>query len=389
MFLSQVIFLIFLSSAAIAACPPFAFNVNNTKFDSKLPNPFLFHNGEKVVTKADWECKRAELSALIQAFEYGNLPPNKPVVTASRTNSSIVIDVSEGSKKISFSVTVRRPQGEGPFPAVIALAGVSIPVSSSIALITLNHDHIAQQSGQQSRGRGKFYDLYGSNYPAGTFLATTWAVSRVIDALEQLGSSVTGIQETRLAVSGCSRNGKAALFVGAFEPRIALTIPQEAGPSGPGLWRLWSEYRCRGICIPVMDPSDGITENPWFRKEFGQYLRRASVIPYDHHELMGLIAPRGLLLLENNIDWLQPANAVVGAQAARFIYQALGDKTGLGFVSPRNHAHCNLPADQVQYIEGFFDRFLHGKRVVTDVFVSEVKEDVNRYIDWTPPKELE
>ena len=215
-------------------------------------------------------------------------------------------------------------------------------------------------------------------------------MSRIIDALEQLGSDVTGIQETRLAVSGCSRNGKGALFVGAFEERIALTIPQEAGPGGPGLWRLWADNRCNRICIPTTDPYGEFLDNTWFRKEFAQFFTRPTVLPYDHHELMGLVAPRGLLLLENPIDWLQPSNTVVGAEAARLIYRALGDQTGLGFVSPKNHNHCQLPADQVQYITAFFDRFLHGKRVVTDVFESYIKEDLGRYINWTPPtKELE
>ena len=60
--------------------------------------------------------------------------------------------------------------------------------------------------------------------------AWVWGVSRIIDALEQTPEAK--INFNKLAVTGCSRDGKGALMAGAFEPRFALTIPQESGSGG-------------------------------------------------------------------------------------------------------------------------------------------------------------
>ena len=60
--------------------------------------------------------------------------------------------------------------------------------------------------------------------------AWVWGVSRIIDALEL--SPHANINLNKLAVTGCSRDGKGALMAGAFETRIALTIPQESGSGG-------------------------------------------------------------------------------------------------------------------------------------------------------------
>lgn len=47
------------------------------------------------------------------------------------------------------------------------------------------------------------------------------------------------IDLSHLAISGCSFAGKMALFAGAFDERIALTIAQEPGGGGlmPGVFR--------------------------------------------------------------------------------------------------------------------------------------------------------
>lgn len=68
-------------------------------------------------------------------------------------------------------------------------------------------------------------------------MAWAWGAGRVIDALEAT-TATNKINLARIGVSGCSRNGKGAFVVGAFEPRIALTIPQESGSGGAACWRV-------------------------------------------------------------------------------------------------------------------------------------------------------
>lgn len=86
------------------------------------------------------------------------------------------------------------------------------------------------------------------------------AVSRIIDALE---TTNTGIDLSRLAVTGCSRNGKGALVAGAFDRRIALVIPQESGSGGAGCWRISDDMLARGM--DTQTASEIVQENVWFR----------------------------------------------------------------------------------------------------------------------------
>jgi len=62
---------------------------------------------------------------------------------------------------------------------------------------------------------------------ASAMTAWVWGASRIIDTLEM--TPAAQINTGRMAVTGCSRDGKGALMAGAFETRFALTIPQESG----------------------------------------------------------------------------------------------------------------------------------------------------------------
>ncbi len=90
--------------------------------------------------------------------------------------------------------------------------------------------------------------------------AWAWGVSRVIDVLEN--TPTLKLDLTKLAVTGCSRNGKGALVVGAFEPRIALTIPQESGSGGAGCWRISDAMLAAGTTTQTA--SEIVGENVWF-----------------------------------------------------------------------------------------------------------------------------
>jgi hypothetical protein len=182
-----------------------------TTANSKLPNPFKFFDGTDVKTKADFECKNKEVLAALQAQELGTFPPKPSTFTATYSGGTLSFTAGEGGKSISFSVSIKGNTGS----------------SVGVATITFNNDQMGQQSGQSSRGKGKFYDLYGSGHSAGALTAWAWGVDRVIDALE----ATTGhnIDTKRIGVTGCSRNGKGAFVAAALVNRIALGIPQESG----------------------------------------------------------------------------------------------------------------------------------------------------------------
>jgi hypothetical protein len=151
--------------------------------DSKLPDPFTFASGKKVVTQADWACRQQQLSQLFQTYELGALPGKPDTLTASYSGKTLTINVGANGKSISFSVTVSLPSGSGLHPAIITFNGASLPIPSTIGQITFNNDDFAAQVSGSSRGQGKFYTLFGSGHSAGAMMAWAWGVSRVIDAL--------------------------------------------------------------------------------------------------------------------------------------------------------------------------------------------------------------
>jgi hypothetical protein len=271
---------------------------------STLPDPFTFTSGSKVTSKNLWECRKAEISQLFQKYELGTLPPKPSSVSATFSGSTLSITASEGGKSISFSVTINKPtSGTGPFPAIINYGtAASIPVPAGVATILFNNDDMAAQADGSSRGKGKFYDLYGSGHSAGALTAWAWGVARIMDGLE-LTKAQTNINPTKIGVTGCSRNGKGAFVAGALEPRIALTLPQESGAGGAGCWRLETWQNANGYS--VQDAKEIVGENVWFSTSFNSYVNNINQLPFDHHMLAALVSPRPIYIMENpDYEWL-------------------------------------------------------------------------------------
>ncbi|KAM7184715.1 4-O-methyl-glucuronoyl methylesterase [Rhypophila sp. PSN 637] len=357
---------------------------------STLNDPFTFADGSKVTSAALWDCRQAEISTLFQRYELGTLPP-KPSVSASFSGSTLSITASTGGKSISFSVTINnRPSGPGPHPAIIAYGMASIPVPAGVATILFNNDDIAaQQSASASRGRGKFFDLYGSSHSAGALTAWAWGVGRIIDALE-LTQAQTNIDPTRIGVTGCSRNGKGAFVAGALEPRIALTLPQESGAGGSGCWRIarWQKQNGNN----VQDAPQIVTENVWFSTSFNNYVNNVNGLPFDHHLLAGLVAPRPLYVMENSdMEWLGRQSTYGCMGGGRKVYQALGALDKFGYSQVGGNSHCSFPsAKQGSELSAFIGKFLLKNNNAGSTSIYRTEQNLGNFnldswCPWTVP----
>ncbi|KAK3325087.1 hypothetical protein B0H66DRAFT_615537 [Apodospora peruviana] len=350
---------------------------------STLNDPFTFAGGSKVTTKAQWACRQEEISQLFQKYELGTLPP-KPTVSASLSGNSLSITASTGGKSVSFSVTINKPSGSGPFPAIIAYGAASIPIPAGVATIVFNNDDIATQQDGSSRGKGKFYTLYGSGHSAGALTAWAWGVSRIIDALE-LTKATSGIDPARIGVTGCSRNGKGAFVAGALEPRIALTLPQESGAGGAGCWRLENWQNANGY--KVQDAQEIVGENVWFSPNFNSYVNNVNQLPFDHHMLAALVSPRPLYIMENpDFEWLGKISTYGCMGAARKQYQALGQLDKFGFSQVGGHNHCSFPSAQSAELNAFIGKFLLGNANAGTTSVYRTDQSYSNFnLDtWTP-----
>ena len=351
--------------------------------NSLLPNPFIFADGSEVTTADEWTCRQEEILNAFQQYELGDLPPAPDSLEASLNGGTLSISVTVGGSSASFSASVSGGSG-GSSGAIIGLGPVALPLPGGVATITFDNSAFARQDGGSSRGQGIFYDLFGSDHSAGALTAWAWGISRIIDALEQLGADTTGIDTARLGVTGCSRNGKGAFVAGALDTRIALTIPQESGAGGAACWRISDSEKAKGK--NVQTASQIVGENVWFSTRFDSWTSDTSRLPYDHHLLAGLIAPRGLYVPENNIDWLGPVSMTACMRASRLVYEALGASENLGFSLVGGHGHCQFPASQNGELDQFVNYFLLGGQTKPEIIDrSEENAQAGDYIDWEAP----
>jgi len=354
--------------------------------DTHLNDPFHFFNGTAVTTLDAWACRQQEINALLQRDELGAKPPKPDSLTASLKGSTLTITAKVNATSISWPVTITYPStGTAPFPAIIVFDGLSIPSQPGVATITFAEGNLAQQNAASSRGVGSFYTLYGKNASAGALMAWAWAVSRIIDALEM--TPAARIDTTRLGITGCSRNGKGAMVAGAFDQRIALTIVQESGSGGAACWRLSDAENQGGT---VQTASEIVQENVWFSPAFDTFASTSvNTLPFDHHMLAGLIAPRGVYVIENlDLEWLGPESTYGCMKTANKIWQAQGISDRMGFSQVGDHPHCSFPtAQQGPELTAFVQRFLLNQNVSTAVMRTEgnFTFDEARWINWTVP----
>lgn len=348
-----------------------------------LPDPFAWADGSGRSTDfKDWERHRFEIARQLQHYELGMKPVvSKDSIEATLINDTLRVVVHENGETLLLTAPIKYPEGNGPFPAIIGIGRPtgSLPVQlfdkRRIAQITFNFTQVMSHT--QKRGNEPINRLYPDQTDMGAYCAWPWGISRLIDGLEKVGKK-SRIDLSHLAVSGCSFAGKMALFAGAFDERIALTIAQEPGGGGVDAWRV-SETLGNVETL-------GRTSYAWFLESMRQFAgKNVNRLPIDHHELAALIAPRALLVLGNtDYEWLAEESNYVSCQAARMVWKAFGIEDRMGFSIQGGHMHCMLPESQYPEVEAFIDKFLLGKTDV-DTFVSKADmfEDVG-YLKWMP-----
>ena len=360
-----------------------------TSTHASLPDPFLSLDGNRITQISQWPCRRNEISKQAQKYMLGVKPVDELAVTSQYQQEQLTLTVKQDNKTLSFAAQIILPnKGQAPYPAMIGIGRVSLDnkalLEQGVALINFPNNEIAEQQNGESRGKGKFYDFYGHEHSAGALMAWAWGVSRLIDALERTPN--LPINANKLAITGCSRNGKGALVAGAFDQRIALTIPQESGAGGSANWRISDVQLAAGTNVQTLRQI--VTENVWFTAKFADFSESVTLLPFDQHQVLSLLAPRGLLIIDNAIDWLGIESSYLNALAAKTVWQALGQSDSMGVSQTKEHQHCQQPESQQPEINAFVQKFLFdSQHANTQVQVNEnnINEDLSQWINWTTP----
>lgn len=343
-----------------------------------LPDPFAWSDGSSRSTDfKDWACRRAEIKAEIEHYEIGVKPPKPENITASYANDTLTVNITVNDSTLTLTSRISLPEGEGPFPAVIGIGRgtgslpADIFTERNIATISYNFGQVMAHT--QTRGKEPINRLYPDLQYIGAYSAWSWGVSRLIDGLELVKNELP-IDLKHLAITGCSFAGKMALFAGAFDERIALTIAQESGGGGAAAWRV-SETLGNVETL-------GSTSSAWFTEDMFRFANSVSKLPYDHHELMAMVAPRALLVLGNpDYEWLADESGYISARAAHEVWKAFGIGDRFGFSIVDGHGHCQLPDSQRPEVQAFVDKFLLGDTTANTNVQTHSFTDVN-YEMW-------
>ena len=148
----------------------------------------------------------------------------------------------------------------------------------------------------------------------GTIAAWAWGISRAVDYLR----TDKDLDKDRIAVVGHSRLGKAAILAGAFDERIALVIPLQAGCGGTAPSRTKSPDAETVKIINTHFPH-------WFDATFKEFNDQVDKLPFDQNCLAALVAPRPLLYANATEDkWANPQGQFEMLQSADAVYRLLG-----------------------------------------------------------------
>ncbi len=264
----------------------------------------------------------------------------------------------------------RRPpsdSADAPPPAPPNPYAVFTDRGYAVAAVSLND--VSVDNRERARDSG-VYELFGDDIDCGALMAWAWAVHRTIDALE----ADDRIDNLKIIVTGHSRYGKAALLAGAFDERIAITVPSHSGCAGTAAFRF-----IYGNSEQLHNIVGGFPY--WFRPDFNQFAAKVDRLPVDQHLLRALVAPRAQLDTEGTEDsWTNPEGAQLTYLAAREVYEflAAADKISVRF---RQVGHIPSNEDLLD----FADHVFFAKPLPEEFGKLAYPEEKNGF-SWTAPK---
>jgi len=349
----------------------------------KLPAPLILANGRRVATREAWMTKRApELRRLFQHYEYGTFPaPAKAEVKVTREDKAAL-----GGKATLREITLSLAQPEGAEIHLLLVTpnGVSKPAPVFLGLnFNGNHalladpliavpPHWKSMKGltvEQSRGSEIDTWALDQAIARGYAIATFWngdvvpddkaAAEEMLRKFRSSGADERGLADTatiaawawclhravdylvtdpaidakRVALVGHSRNGKTALLAAAFDERVAMVVPSQAGCGGTAPCRVSADLSAvgpngRSIVETVQRINTSFPH--WFCGNFKAFNEQPARLPFDQHEMIALCAPRPVLISCASEDlWANPLGQFEMLRAADPVYKLVaGD--GLG-----------------------------------------------------------
>ena len=197
----------------------------------------------------------------------------------------------------------------------------------------------------------------------GALVAWGWGVSRLIDRF----ADDPDIDADKIAVEGHSRYGKATLVTAAYDPRVVVAWPSDAGALGTAMAR-----RHYGESLEFVASSS--SEYHWVNgnilryagplKTNGYIPRRVELLDVDAHLTTALLAPRAIFVTNGSDTppgfgdaWADPRGTFLSGKLASPVWNLLGWKgqiipDGTVFTSGPDESIGGTPPFNVAFFEG-------------------------------------
>ena len=387
--------------STVSAGQPLVINYDETKIPHyTLPDPLVTENGVKVRSASAWfQIRRPELLSLFSREMFGaapgrpygmqfNVTSNVDSVLgglARRKEVTIHLSGEESATNVAVKVLLYLPSNtKDPSPVFLGYNFYGNHTIQPDPGITLSKswmrnndekgvkDNLATDASRGTssnrwpiemilkRGYGVVTAYYGDIDPDfhdgwqngvhplfyresqntpdphqwGSIAAWSWGLSRIMDYLE----TDAHVDWNKVTVMGHSRLGKTSLWAGATDPRFAMVISNNSGCGGAALSR-----RAFGETVRRINSSFP----HWFCGNFAFYNDRESLLPFDQHQLISLIAPRPVYIASAQEDrWADPKGEFLSGVHADPVYRLLGKKG----ISERDLPELNQPVgDTIGY----------------------------------------
>ena len=350
----------------------FAQNTDESKVGTYvLPELLKAQNGEDINSVEKWNAiRRPEILLLFEDNIYGRVPKDfdkiefkvlaqdRNALNGKATYKKVAIYVVRNKKIITIQVNLFIPNNvRKPVPAFITIDHRGLEtmnpspenefwpaeevINSGYAIAAFDVKDVApdHKTNYVNQILTKLYpeQIQQSNGMR-ALGAWGWGASRVIDYFE----TDKTIDAKKIAVVGHSRGGKAALWCGAQDKRVAIAISNESGNSGAKISR-----RNFGESIAA------ITKNfpYWFIPKYASFSNNEDRLPVDQHMLLALMAPRAVYVASAADDsWADPKGQYLSLVASQPVFNLFNYKTNLP---------DNMPANNEQIIQlplGFHNR---------------------------------
>jgi hypothetical protein len=310
-----------------------------------------------------------------------NTPAHASLLVVNPAHTTMVVDVTDPGANASTTATIRLDsfvvpqQGvdtdiAGPYPSVLVVGGLS---SQQVATLKANgYGYISMNTGSvySDGGNNPHTGAYNQLYPyhAGTYsndsgalMGWAWGISRIIDAIKNDGAGANqfNLDWRSTAVTGVSRNGKAAAMAAAFDERIAVAAPSDPGGGGLTGFRNLTEgqmftYNVAVGADQIYSRNETVqraignpSESAWFSSKAMDFVPdKADHSPFDLHAVAALVAPRPFILWtgEAQQSWLGSPSSVLSMQGAKEVYELLGAGDNIAWVV-RDAQHANQDRD--------------------------------------------